>query len=244
MILEIKNLEVKGKEKEILKGINLKIEEGETQALLGPNTSGKSTLAHVILANPKYKIVQGKIFFNGKDITNFSPEKKAKLGIALTWQSPPTIKGLKLSQLLEKISNFKGSIFSFFKFQKIGVQLVNREVNVDFSGGEKKISELLQVLALRPKFVIFDEIDSGLDLKKIEEVAEIIKKEFINKAVSILLITHSGEILKFLKPAITNVMVEGRIICQEKNYKKVLKTIRKYGYEKCKKCKSKLLAGR
>ena len=237
MLLEIKNLKVLGNSKEILKGINLDIKDGETQVLLGPNASGKSTLAQVILGNPKYKITQGIIFFAGEDITKLSSEKRAKLGIALTWQNPPAIKGLKLSKLLEQISVFKGSISTFFKFQKIGFQLVNREVNVDLSGGERKMSELLQVLSLRPKLVVFDEIDSGLDFKKIKEVSEIIKKELLAKNISVLLITHSGEILKFLKPQITNVIVDGRIICKGKNYKKVLKTIKKYGYEKCKKCR-------
>jgi len=236
MLLEIKNLRARKDNKEILKGINLGIKERETQALLGPNASGKSTLAQVILGNPKYKISQGKILFRGKDITKLFPEKRVKSGIVLAWQNPPAIKGVKLSQLLEEISVFKGSISTFFRFQKIGFQLINREVNVDLSGGERKMSELLQVLALKPKLVIFDEIDSGLDLRKIKEVAELIKKELLAKNISVLLITHSGEILKFLRPQITNVIVDGKIICKEKNYKKVLKTIKKYGYEKCKKC--------
>ncbi|MCK4453940.1 ABC transporter ATP-binding protein [Candidatus Parcubacteria bacterium] len=234
MLLEIKNLKVGVKGKEILKYINLNIKKGEIQALLGPNASGKSTLAQVILGNPKYKITEGSIFFNKKNITKLSPDKRVKLGIALSWQNPPVIKGVKLSQLLKEISMFRGSASKHFNYEK---QLLEREVNVDFSGGEKKMSELLQVLTLEPKLVIFDEIDSGLDLKRLGEVSEIIKKELLAKKVSILLITHSGEILKFLKPNITNVMVAGKIICKEKDYKKVLKTIKKYGYEKCKKCR-------
>ena len=236
MLLDIKNLKVRGNEKEILRGINLQIKKGEIQALLGPNASGKSTLAQVILGNPKYKVTQGKIFFAGKEITKLLPEKRVKLGIALAWQTPPTIKGVKLSQLLEKISQQKD-----FQLEE-GRGLLEREINVDFSGGEKKISELLQILALRPKLVIFDEIDSGLDLKRLEKVSKIIKKELVAKGVSVLLITHSGAILQFLKPKMTNVMVDGRVICKEKDFRKVLKTIKKYGYEKCKKCK--LLANR
>ncbi len=230
MLLEIKNLKVKGNNKEILKEINLQIKKGETQALLGPNASGKSTLAQVILGNPKYKVTQGKIFFGGKEITKLLPEKRAKRGIALSWQNPPQIKGVKFSELLKKISKEK------IKGEKLGVDssLLEREVNLDFSGGEKKISELSQILALEPKLVIFDEIDSGLDIKRLEKVAKIIKKELVAKDVSILLITHSGEILRFLKPAVTNIMVGGKIICKQKDYKKVLRTIKKYGYEKCK----------
>jgi len=232
MLLEIKNLKVKANNKEILRGINLAVKQGQVQALLGPNASGKSTLAQVIAGQPKYQVSQGKIFFNQKEIIKFSPEKRAKLGIALTWQNPPTIKGVKLSQLLKRIAKKKVGN------EKLGLNsnLLAREVNLDFSGGEKKMSELLQILSLNPKLVILDEIDSGLDLKRLEKVAKIIKKELIEKKISVLLITHSGVILRFLKPQMTNVMLKGKIICQEKDYKKVLKVIKKYGYEKCKKC--------
>lgn len=230
--LKIENLRVKANSKEILKGINLEIMPGQVQALLGPNGSGKSVLGQTILGSPKYKVTDGKIFFRRKEITKFSPEERVKLGMALVWQSPPTIKGVKLSELLKKISKVaKDRPLSFSK------GLLEREVNVDFSGGEKKTSELLQILALKPKFVIFDEIDSGLDIKRLQIVAKIIKKELIQKKVSILLITHWGQILHYLKPSLTNVMVGGKIICKEKNFKKVLRIIKKYGYEKCKKCK-------
>jgi len=217
-----------------LKGINLKIGPGQIQALLGPNASGKSTLAQAILGNPKYKITKGKIFFLGKEITKFPPEKRVKLGMALVWQVPPVIRGVKLFQLLKKISQKEIKIPE-------GKELLEREVNLDFSGGEKKISELLQVLSLNPKLVIFDEIDSGLDIERLETVSKIIKKELIDKKVSVLLITHWGQILQFLKPDLTNVMLDGKIICKSSDYKKVLRIIKEYGYEKCKKCP--LLAG-
>jgi len=230
VLLKIEKLKVEGNGKEILKGINLQIKKGEIQALLGPNASGKSTLAQAILGNPKYKTTQGKIFFEGKEITKLTPEKRAKLGLALAWQSPPAIKGVRLSQLLEKIAQTKP------KTQIAGSKLLEREVNVDFSGGEKKISELSQVMSLKPKLVIFDEIDSGLDLEKVEKVAKIIKKELLNNKVSILLITHWGQILNYLKPDLVNVILNGKIICKEQDFKKVMRVIKKYGYEKCKKC--------
>ncbi|MDI6602731.1 MAG: ATP-binding cassette domain-containing protein [Patescibacteria group bacterium] len=233
MLLTLKNLYVAGNGKKILNGIDFQIRHNEVQALLGPNGSGKSTLAQVILGNPKYEIIKGGIFFEEREITKLSMEKRAKLGIALSWQSPPAIKGVKLSQLLEKISKIK------FESKKLDLtpRFLERELNLEFSGGEKKLSELLQILSLKPKLVIFDEIDSGLDIKKLEKVAKIIKKELVAKGISILLITHSGTILRFLKPKITNVILNGKIICKEKDYKKVLRTIRKYDYEKCKKCK-------
>lgn len=235
ILLKIEKLRVKANGKEILKGINFKIKTGEVQALLGPNASGKSTLAYAILGNPKYKILGGKIFFLGKEISKLSPEKRVKLGIALTWQTPPEIKGVRLSQLLKKISQREIKI-------EDTQNLLEREMNLDLSGGEKKISELWQVLSLNPKLVIFDEIDSGLDIKKTEKVAKIIKKELIEKEVSVLIITHQGEILNYLKPDLVNVMLDGEIVCQNKDFKKIIKVIKKYGYEKCKKCS--FLAGR
>jgi len=246
-LLRIEKLKVKGNGREILKSVNLQIKRGEVQALLGPNASGKSTLSQVILGNPKYKITQGRIFFEGKEITKLFPEKRARLGIAMAWQSPPAIKGVKLSQLLKKISvdRLQPSHHPPAFGRHLGPSsvkltearpLLEREINVDFSGGEKKMSELVQVISLNPKLVIFDEIDSGLDIKRLTNTAKIIKKELVDKKVSILLITHSGAILNFLRPNITNVMVDGKIICREKDYKKVLKIIKKYGYEKCKKC--------
>ena len=229
IILKIKNLRISAEKKEILKGVNFEIKKGEIQALLGSNASGKSTFAQVIMGNPKYKISGGKILFLGKDITKLPPEKRAEMGIALAWQTPPSIKGVRFSQLLEKISKEKIEI-------EEGMNLLEREINVDFSGGEKKISELIQVLALKPKLAILDEIDSGLDIKKVEKVAKIIKERFLKQKVSILLITHSGEILNYLRPNLVSVMLDGKIVCQSKDFEKVLKTIKKYGYEKCKEC--------
>lgn len=229
-LLGIENLRVKSREKEILKDLNLKIRAGQLQAVFGPNASGKSTLANVISGNPKYKIDQGKIIFEGKDITNISPEKRVKMGIALVWQNPPTVKGVKLSDLIERIS-------PGFVENSLGKELLDREVNVNFSGGEKKISELLQVLALKPKLLILDEIDSGLDIRRVGMVGKIIEKEFLKKGAAVLMITHSGEMLKFLKPDLVNIIMDGKIFCTSKDYRKVLNTIKKYGYEKCRKCK-------
>jgi len=231
MFLKVENLKVEVNANQILKGINLCIKKGEIHALLGPNASGKSTLAQTISGNPKYKIVQGKIQFRGKNITNFSPEQRVKMGIALSWQNPPPIKGISLSYLLEQISQTKN-----FPFYKGWEYLMKREVNVNFSGGEKKISELLQVLALNPKLIIFDEIDSGLDIRKLKLVCDLIRKIREKQKISLLFITHWGQIMNYLKPDMVSVMFKGKIICQNRNFSKILKTIKKYGYEECKKC--------
>lgn len=233
-LLEVKNLKVQANNKEILKGVNLKVKKGEVQVLLGPNGSGKSCFCQTILGNSLYKITEGKILFDGKDITKLPPEKRVKMGISLTWQSPPAIKGVKLSDLCSKINKDFLKNISDIKEAK---SLLEREVNVNFSGGEKKISELLQILSLNPKLVIFDEIDSGLDIKTLERVAKIIKEKFIENGISVLLITHLGQILNYFKPDLTNVILDGKIICQNKDFRKTLRTIKKYGYEKCKQCK-------
>lgn len=229
-LLKIENLKARSPEKEILKNLNFEMKTGELQVVLGPNASGKSTLANIISGNPRYKIQDGKIIFGGRNIAKLSPEKRVKIGIALVWQNPPAIKGVKFSDLLEKISPKK-------KIEDLGKELLDREVNVNFSGGEKKISELLQVLALKPKLLILDEIDSGLDIRKAGIVGKIIKKEFLERGVAVLMITHSGEMLKFFKPDLVNIMMDGMISCVSKDYKKVLNTIKKYGYEKCRKCR-------
>lgn len=231
MLLRVKKIKVRAEGKEILKGVDLEIKKGEVQVLLGPNGSGKSVLAQTISGNPEYKVKEGKILFLGKDITRLTPEKRSKMGIALVWQTPPLLRGVKFADLLKKISKKE------IKAEKIGAAvLLKREVNVGFSGGEKKVSELMQILSLDPKLVIFDEIDSGLDIKRLQRIAKVIKEELVEKGVSVLLITHWGQIVKFLKPDWTNVIVNGKIICKERDYKKVLRTIKKYGYEKCKKC--------
>ncbi len=231
MLLSINNLKASASHEEILKGVNLKIGAGEVQAVLGPNASGKSTLAQVISGNPKYRVTEGKIIFEGKKINRSSPEERARMGIALAWQNPPAVKGVTLEKMMRKIA---GSQKKFFPLAD--KRLLEREVNLEFSGGEKKISELAQILSLEPKLAILDEIDSGLDLKKSKQVAQFIKEEFIKKKIAVIVITHSGAILRFLKPSLTYVMLKGKVICQEKNYQKVLKVIEKYGYEKCKKC--------
>mgnify|MGYP001173705805 FL=1 len=232
MLLNIKNLWVKGNAKIILKGVNLKIQKGETVALLGPNGSGKTVLAQTIAGNPKYKIIKGGIYYHHRKIDSLPPEKRTNLGIVLAWQAPPLVKGVKLEDFLKIIQ--KTRILNFLKPEES--QILLKELNANISGGEKKISELLQILSLKPKLVIFDEIDSGLDIKNLERIAKTIKKEIIQKKVATLFITHNGQVIKFLKPTKTLVMVDGKIICQSKDYQKILKIIKKYGYEKCKKC--------
>jgi len=232
-MIKIENLSVKIHEQNILKGVNLEIREGEIHALLGPNASGKSTLAYAIMGFPEYEVTSGKIWFEGKDITNLPIEERAKLGIALAFQNPPSIKGVTLSALLKTISkqtfNVKDLPVSFS-------EILEREINVGYSGGERKFSELLQIINLKPSFVIFDEFDAGLDIINLEKLTSVIQDKLICNDVSILLVTHRGNILNFLEPDIAHVMLDGKIVCVSNDWRKIWKTIVRYGYEKCKKC--------
>ena len=187
-MLKIKNLSVRVGDKDILRKINLEIKKAEIHALLGPNASGKSTLVYTMMGFPGYQIIEGEINFKGKNIGSISIEERAKLGIALAFQHPPIIKGIKLSKLLEKISKQVINIKEF----PIKSDLLSREINVGFSGGERKLSEIMQIISLSPSLVIFDELDSGLDVEMLEKLAIIIKDKLLNNDVSILLITHRG----------------------------------------------------
>ena len=226
-LLKVRNLVVEIEGKKILNNLCFDIKKGEVIALLGPNGSGKSTLAKVIAGDLRIKLKQGEVLFNEEEVSKFSPEKRVSAGIVLAFQNPPSVEGLKMVDFIEAIEKEKGFIDD---------KLIGREVNKGFSGGEKKISELMQLTALNPKLVILDEIDSGLDFKKTEEVAKIIKEYFIDKGGAILIITHHGEILDLLKPTKTNIIIDGIIVGKDEDYKNVLKTIKKYDYEKCRKC--------
>jgi Fe-S cluster assembly ATP-binding protein len=230
-MIKIENLSVKVHEQNVLKGVNLEIREGEIHALLGPNASGKSTLAYAIMGFPEYEVVSGKILFEGKDVTNLSIEERAKLGVALAFQNPPSIKGVTLSALLKTISKQKFDVKDFPIFFS---EILEREINVGFSGGERKFSELLQVISLKPSFVILDEFDAGLDIINLEKLTSIIQDKLICNNVSILVITHRGNILQFLEPDVAHVMLKGKIVCTMDDWRKMWKTIRRYGYEKCK----------
>jgi len=201
-MLKVDNLSVRVNGKDILKKINLEVKDGETCVLLGPNASGKSTLAYTIMGFPDYKVTEGKIIFNGEDITDLQIEERVELGMALAFQQPPSIKGLKLSKLLEKICRKKIDTEKF----PVSTDLLKREVNVSFSGGERKLSEIIQVISLDPGFVVFDELDAGLDVKNLERLSSLIKSELYGR--SILLITHQGRVLRYLKPDLAHVMMD------------------------------------
>jgi Fe-S cluster assembly ATP-binding protein len=238
-ILEIKNLHVEAEGKQILKAINLKLELGKITALMGKNGSGKSTLANTIMGNPKYKITKGKIFFNKKDITNLPAEKRAKLGIFLSFQTPKEIEGIKIQNLIKvALNQIKKEKISLFQVRKllekkskeleIDEKFLKRSINKGFSGGEKKKMEILQMLSLNPKLAILDETDSGLDIDSLNIISREINS-FKNNKKSILIITHYKRILEKIKPDKVIIMEKGKII-QEGDFSLVEK-IESKGYK-------------
>jgi len=238
-LLKITNLTIRLEKKIILDKANLKLKKGEIHALLGPNGSGKTTLAQVLMGLPPYKIVQGKIIFKGRNINKFTPEKRSKLGLGLVFQNPPAIKGVTLNSLIQEIASNKKQKPEFFS-EKTITNLGTRDINVGFSGGEKKISELYQVVYLNPQLVILDEIDSGLDIERLQQMIHFIKHKFYNRQRAFLIITHQEDILKYLNPSMTHILLDGKIICSSKDWLAIWKTIKKYGYEKCKTCPQKI----
>ncbi len=222
MLLEIKDLFVNAGEKEILKGINLKINKGEIHVIMGPNGSGKSTTANIILNNPEYKKEKGEIIFEGEDISNLKTDEIARKGIFMSFQSPEEIPGVSVTNFLKyaknkttgkpvKIFEFKTELKKYMEELKMNSKNMDRSLNVGFSGGEKKKNEILQMLMLNPKLVILDETDSGLDVDAIKTVSKGIEM-FKTEENSVLIITHNTKILHSLKPDFVHVLVDGKIV--------------------------------
>lgn len=237
-ILKIENLRLNIDGREILKGLNLSIKKGERTVLFGPNGAGKSSLLYAILGFPDYKIKSGRIIFKGKDISKLPIDERIKMGIGVAFQQPPAIRGIKLRQMLT-ICN---KAVTPKKVERISKEMnmkdfLDRDVNLGFSGGEAKRSELLQVFAQEPDFVMFDEPDSGVDLENVELVGREIDS-FLKSRTGIV-ITHQGYILQFIKATRGCILYDGDIICSG-DPKKILKAIRKKGYAGCAICKRRM----
>ena len=221
-VLEINNLYVSAGEKEILKGIDLEIKPGEIHVIMGPNGSGKSTTANAIFNNPEYTKTKGKIVFCGDDITEMKTDEIARKGIFMSFQLPEEIPGITVTNFLKSAkSNIEGKPIKYFEFKKqlegyidelkINSKILDRSLNVGFSGGEKKKNEILQMLVLNPKLAILDETDSGLDVDAIKIVSKGIEM-FKNETNGVLIITHNTKILHNLKVDKVHVLVNGKIV--------------------------------
>lgn len=222
-ILEIKDLHVNVEDKEILHGVDLSIGADEVHVLMGPNGTGKSTLGYAITGHPRYTVASGKILFDGEDITEMSVNERARKGIFLSFQNPLEVPGVTLSAFirsaLEQKTGSRIKLWDFKKKLKETMQLLSmdesyaeRDLNVGFSGGEKKKAEILQLLMLEPKLAILDETDSGLDVDAVRTVSKGIQLYQERCKGSLLIITHSTRILESLSVDVTHVMDEGKIV--------------------------------
>lgn len=245
--LQIKDLHVSVNDKEILKGVSLKIRQGEIHALMGPNGAGKSTLSYVLMGHPNYKITSGEILFEGININELKPNERAKLGLFLAFQYPVAVPGVSLFNFLKsaynatrgKKSGNKGEeLISTLQFQKIlnekmkmlkiDASFANRYLNDGFSGGEKKKAEILQMAVLQPKIAILDETDSGLDIDALKIVANGVNK-LIGPNLGVLIVTHYQRILRYIKPDYVHVMINGKIVKTGKH--ELAERLEEEGYE-------------
>jgi Fe-S cluster assembly ATP-binding protein len=242
-ILEIIDLSVEVEGKRILKGVNLEIGEGETVILFGPNGVGKSSLFMTIMGSPRYKIKSGKIIFRGTDITGLASADRARMGIGMSFQRPPSIKGIKLKGLSDMINSHadNGDKINYFsKLLKLEDHL-DRDINLGFSGGEVKRSEIFQLLLQNPLLSLIDEPESGVDVENINILGKAIKKllqkgDRLNKRVnSGIIITHSGLILNYLNADRGYMLINGCLTCSG-NAREIFELIQKRGYKECQSC--------
>lgn len=222
-LLDVQNISVRVEEKQVLSNVNLQIQSGETHVLLGPNGAGKSTLGNAIMGNPVYTLTGGKIIFDGQDITEEKTDKRAKAGLFLSFQNPLEVPGISLETFIRSaIQQRTGERVKLFQFQKelkANMELLNmdasyagRDLNVGFSGGERKKSEILQLLMLKPKLAILDETDSGLDVDAVRTVSRGIEEYQKKHNGALLIITHSTRILESLNVDYTHILVKGTVV--------------------------------
>lgn len=240
-LVDIQDIFVSIDSKQVLNGLNLQIGKGETHVLMGPNGAGKSTLGNTLMGNPLYTLDKGKIFFDGEDITELSTDKRAKLGMFLSFQNPLEVPGISVESFirsaLQQKTGEKVKLFQFQKDLKANMELLNmadsyaaRDLNVGFSGGERKKSEILQLLMLNPKFAILDETDSGLDVDAVRTVSKGIQEYQKKQDGALLIITHSTKILESLHVDYTHVLVKGKIV--KTGDGSLVQEINDHGFEK------------
>lgn len=222
--LEIKDLCVAINGREILKGLNLVVNEGEIHAIMGPNGNGKSTLVQTIMGNPSYQVTGGSIYYDDKNVLEMEINERSVLGIFLAMQYPNEISGVTNSDFLRAAINARNkepiSLFSFIKeieknITKLNMKpdLAHRFVNDGFSGGEKKRNEILQMMMLKPSLAMLDEIDSGLDVDAIKYVSDAILDMHKTQNTSMLIVSHYERFFSFIKPTHAHIVIDGKIVC-------------------------------
>ena len=241
-MLEVEGLSVEVGGKEIIHDISVNVDIGETLVLFGPNGSGKTTLLMAIMGFPRYRVTKGRIVFKGQDITHLPVDERARMGIGISFQRPPVVRGVKMREIVRACLGERedGYVIDEMAQRLNLVDLLDREVNYGFSGGEVKRSELLQLMAQSPEFVLLDEPDSGVDLVNISLVGEMInellqKDRMRSRTHSGLIITHTGHILDYVDADRACVLLNGGIWCRG-NPREILASIKSHGYEGCAVC--------
>ena len=224
MRIEIKNLQARIEDNEILNGVDLTLNSGEVHALMGPNGSGKSTLSNVMFGNDTYEVTGGEVCVDGQNILEMETHARAQLGLFLAFQYPVEIPGVSVGRFLKRATEirfaddekrkktFVKNLRANMKFMDIDQQFINRYLNEGFSGGEKKRMEILQMLMLEPNFAILDETDSGLDIDALKIVAQGVNRLRKDTDFGALVITHYQRILEYIKPDYVHIMYQGRIV--------------------------------
>jgi len=241
-MLKVQDLWVSVEDKQILKGVNLSMNYGEINVLFGPNGAGKTTFMMALMGFPRYKIEQGKIFFKGEDITDKDLYERARLGLGISFQRPPTVRGVTLRRIIEIITNGgtdKEGISENVKKLNLSGHL-DRGLNDGFSGGEMKRSELLQLMVQRPDLVFIDEPESGVDIENIALVGEAInsllgKDKVKDPKRGAVIITHTGYILDFVNADKGYIILDGKLLCRG-NPRDILSEIKRHGYRRCAEC--------
>jgi Fe-S cluster assembly ATP-binding protein len=243
MMLKVQDLWVSVGDRQILKGVGFSMKYGEINILFGPNGTGKTTLMMTLMGFPRYKIDQGRIYFKGQDVTDKDLYERAKLGLGVSFQRPPTVKGVTLRRIVEIISN--GGVTGE-KIKENIEQLnlsehLDRGLNDGFSGGEMKRSELLQLMVQRPDLVLIDEPESGVDIENISLVGEAInsllgKDKVKDPKRGAIIITHTGYILDFVNADKGYIIFDGNLVCGG-NPRDILSEIKKHGYRRCAECR-------
>ena len=221
--LEIKNLHVSAGDKQILKGVDLRVRSGEFHALMGPNGSGKSTLANALMGHPNLEITQGEVLLDGEDITEADPDERARAGLFMAFQYPVAIPGVTVTKFLRMIMNarreepislkdFRKTVEAAMELTRVPRDFSTRYLNEGFSGGEKKRMEILQLALLEPKLAVLDETDSGLDIDALNTVAAGVNAVAAKTGMGTLIITHYQRILHIVQPEFVHIMFEGRIV--------------------------------
>ncbi|MEJ5241084.1 MAG: Fe-S cluster assembly ATPase SufC [Anaerolineales bacterium] len=226
--LEIRNLHVSVNDREILKGVNLTVRKGEIHAIMGPNGTGKSTLAYTLMGHPAYTVTEGEVLFKGQNILELEPDERSRLGIFLAFQYPVAIPGVTVANFLRTALNarrravdpedkgipipeFRKMLKEKMELLKMDPNFAGRYLNDGFSGGEKKRAEILQMAMLQPEIAILDETDSGLDIDALRIVADGVNA-LMGPNLGVLVITHYQRLLNYIKPHFVHVMLDGRIV--------------------------------